>query len=473
MQALGSSADIVIGGGAAGSGKTFCVLMESIRHINNPDFGAVFFRRTTPQIRNQGGLWDASQAFYSLLSGATPKESSLEWKFSSGAKVSFRHLEYDKNIYDWMGSEIPLIIFDELTHFTESMFFYMLSRNRSTCGVRPYIRATCNPDPDSWVSLFIEWWIGEDGYPIPERQGKKRYFMRDAGLYIWGDTKEEVIAKGWHVIEPLVKSSGIDPKSFIKSLEFVAGSIYDNKALLEKDPNYLGNLNAQSAEVKAALLDGNWKVKLSEADVYHYDAFKDIFNNSFVPHGETFITCDVALKGSDKLVVMAWSGRRLVGCSIIKKSNGRQVVEAIKMLQKEHNVGNSRVVYDADGVGGFVDGYIDGAKEFHNGAKPHNGENYPNQKTQCFYRSGDQVTASAYYVEPQVAAQMYDDKQTIRQRLLAERKAIKRDKVDSDGKLRIIDKAKMKVYLGGESPDMLDCFMMREYFGFSVEFFVG
>ena len=48
-----------------------------------------------------------------------------------------------------------LICFDELTHFTAHQFFYMVSRNRSTCGVRPYIRATCNPDADSWVADFL------------------------------------------------------------------------------------------------------------------------------------------------------------------------------------------------------------------------------------------------------------------------------------------------------------------------------
>ena len=55
----------------------------------------------------------------------------------------------------------------------------MLSRNRSTCGVTPYVRATCNPDADSWVAKFIEWWIDQDtGYPIPERSGKLRWFIR-------------------------------------------------------------------------------------------------------------------------------------------------------------------------------------------------------------------------------------------------------------------------------------------------------
>ena len=77
-------------------------------------------------------------------------------------------------IYDGQGAQVPG--FDELTHSTKSQFFYMMSRNRSMCGVRPYIRATCNPDADSWVAEFISWWIDQEtGLPIPERAGKVRY----------------------------------------------------------------------------------------------------------------------------------------------------------------------------------------------------------------------------------------------------------------------------------------------------------
>ena len=46
-QFLASPADIAIYGGAAGSGKTWGVLMEPLRHVTNtPDFYAVFFRRS-------------------------------------------------------------------------------------------------------------------------------------------------------------------------------------------------------------------------------------------------------------------------------------------------------------------------------------------------------------------------------------------------------------------------------------------
>ena len=122
MKALSSSADIVIGGGAAGAGKTFSLLLEPLRHINVKNFGAVCFRRTSPMIRAEGGLWDASKKIYNYIQGAKSREAPLEWIFPAGSKLKFSHLEYEGNKYDWQGSEITLIMFDELTHFSKSMF---------------------------------------------------------------------------------------------------------------------------------------------------------------------------------------------------------------------------------------------------------------------------------------------------------------------------------------------------------------
>jgi hypothetical protein len=55
---LSSPADIAIYGGAAGGGKSWALLFEPIRHMRNPNFGAVFFRRTYQQIVTEVGLWD-------------------------------------------------------------------------------------------------------------------------------------------------------------------------------------------------------------------------------------------------------------------------------------------------------------------------------------------------------------------------------------------------------------------------------
>src|ERR1700680_4670734 len=115
---LQTAADICIYGGAAGGGKTVGLILEPLRHVGRvPGFTAAFFRRTTPQITNPGGLWDESQNFYPRL-GGTPHLRAQEWRWPRGGKIKFSHLQLASTVYDWQGAQITLIYFDEWTHFT-------------------------------------------------------------------------------------------------------------------------------------------------------------------------------------------------------------------------------------------------------------------------------------------------------------------------------------------------------------------
>src|ERR1700745_3329121 len=81
---LRTPADICIYGGAAGGGKTVGMILEPLRHATRvANFTAVFFRRSTPQISNPGGLWDESQKFYPLV-GGTPHLGLREWRWRGG-----------------------------------------------------------------------------------------------------------------------------------------------------------------------------------------------------------------------------------------------------------------------------------------------------------------------------------------------------------------------------------------------------
>ena len=247
---VASQADIVIYGGAAGGGKSYGLLIDPLRHVYNKLFGGVVFRRTSVQIRNQGGLWDESMAIYPYFQ-AKPRESFLEWRFPSGMAMGFANLEHEKDVLNYQGSQMPWIGFDELTHFSEFQFFYMLSRNRSTSGVKSRIRATCNPDPDSWVKDFIRWWLDDEGeYARPERSGVIRWFIRLDEKVIWANTPQEIFA---------VYGDGpeIQPKSFT----FIPSKLEDNQILMRSDPQYLGNLLAMSRVDRLRLKEGNWKVR--------------------------------------------------------------------------------------------------------------------------------------------------------------------------------------------------------------------
>jgi hypothetical protein len=192
---LSSEADIAVFGGAAGSGKSYALLLEGMRYPQmTPGFDTVIFRRTLVDLRRPGGLWSETEKLYYHARGF-PIMHRLEWRWSAGGSVKLAHLEHENTIFDWHGSQIGLICFDELTTFTQQQFFYLISRNRSPAGVRPYIRCTCNADAGSWVAGLIEWWIDQQtGYPIQERSGIVRYFVRGSDdRLVWYDTKREAM----------------------------------------------------------------------------------------------------------------------------------------------------------------------------------------------------------------------------------------------------------------------------------------
>src|SRR5947208_16412607 len=97
---LRTPADICIYGGAAGGGKTVGLILEPLRYVSRvPGFTAVFFRRTTPQITNPGGLWDETQHFYPRL-GGIPHLRAHEWLWHGGRKIKLSHIQRATSVDD-------------------------------------------------------------------------------------------------------------------------------------------------------------------------------------------------------------------------------------------------------------------------------------------------------------------------------------------------------------------------------------
>lgn len=244
-------------GGSAGSGKSYGVLLEAARHACLQPvrgFQAVAFRQSFPQITQEGGLWSTSLQLYPML-GGIPRFSDLKWLWPQyDTSIRFSYLNHVDDVLKWQGSQITLIIFDELTHFSQQQFFYMLSRNRSTCGVQPYVRATTNPDADSWVKDFLYLWVDETcPHEDKAKSGEIRWFIREGGNIEWLPRGER------------------HPDA--KSVTFIAASIYDNPTLLQADPNYLKNLKALDDVERRRLLHGDWSVRPSGI-VYQREWFR-------------------------------------------------------------------------------------------------------------------------------------------------------------------------------------------------------
>lgn len=486
VDALSTSADIAFLGGAAGVGKTFTLLMESVRYVGVQNYGGVIFRRTSPQIKSEGGLLDTSKILYYHL-GGNLREVTTEWNFPNQVKIKFNHLQYDSNVLDWQGSQIPFIGFDELTHFSQYQFLYMLSRNRSTCGIRPYVRATMNPDPDSWVYQWVEWYIDpESGYPIPERSGVLRYFLRLSDNMIWGNSKQEVldIATKDGAFQEVIKESqiaGISAEDLVKSFTFIPGSIYANKELLKKNPDYLGNLLSLTEQEQMQLLRGNWKISMDGLSLFDWKATNQIFDNYSTPSVFSCITCDAAGFGRDFCVIMVWRGWEMVKMHVLTKTEPRDIVGAIEVERQRYLIPKDKVLVDQDGIGGGTV-KLGGYRGFSGGHQPlfdrdaRSRENYANLKTQCYCRfAEEQVNVNdirmtitdqncqvdgRYTSKIKIGSKVWD----IRDLVKADLRAVKRKPRDNDGKICINNKDEQKIILSGRSPDFGDTAMMRKWF---------
>ena len=276
-------ADVAIIGGAVFGGKSWALTAEPLRHIGVAGFSAVTFRRDKTEIRQPGALWDESVNMYSHFA-SQPREHELEWRFpvkiGAPARVKFDGLQYDKDARSWKGAQITLVQFDQLEEFTEYQFWYLQSRNRSGCGVRPYTRASCNPQAETWLARFIQWWWDPlTGYSIPERSGVIRWFVRINDVVHWSRTTcpPRVSDAAYQMIEtrakaemaarfPATKPGAPAPGSFVRSFTYILATLDDNVIGNKADPEYESRVRSMSYLEQERLLGiegrgGNWKIK--------------------------------------------------------------------------------------------------------------------------------------------------------------------------------------------------------------------
>ena len=232
--------------------------------------------------------------------------------------------------------------------------------------------------------------------------------------------------------------------------KFVKAKLSDNPHISEFYEEQLKKLDPVSRE---RLLHGNWEYDSGEDRLFDYEAILNVFSNSFVSsEGEKYLSCDVALLGSDKLVICIWDGMIVKEIITKDKTSADNVENLIRNTAKLHEIPQKNIIIDSDGVGQYLSHYMKGVQPFVNNAKPLNKENYQNLKTQCFYKLAEQINMGNIWIKC--------NDTTMRNKIIEELEVIRRKNMDNDMKLAILSKKEMKATLG-HSPDYADALMMR------------
>ncbi len=262
-----SPAKQVLFGGGAGGGKTYGLIAIPLIFKDEPNYTAAFFRREKEQFRGPGKLWSDIDDLYSAVKDGSGSEQKLAWQFSSGAALKCHHLQHERDKANHQGGQYTSILYDELTHMTESQFTYLFSRNRNPrCPVPPHVRSTCNPDADSWVRKYVDPFIGEDGY-ANDMCGKLCWIAFKNEQWVHGWTREEMAEK----LSCQPEEVHINASTFT----FIPSTVNDNQKLLEAQPDYKALLQGMLDPVEAArLLDGNWNVRYDSGSLFRKENFK-------------------------------------------------------------------------------------------------------------------------------------------------------------------------------------------------------
>ena len=200
-------------GGAAGGGKSYAQLIDAFLYaMKYAGSKQLILRRTLPElekslIRVSLGLYDREIYKYN-----SAKHTGL---FANGSIIDFGYCDRENDVYKYQSAEYDIIRFDELTHFTEDMYIYLMSRVRGTNNFPKQIKSSTNPGGvgHSWVKArFID--VCSDG--------------------VYAD------------------SNG--------TREFIPAKVSDNSFLMKNDKGYVNRLKRLSSKDKRALLYGDWDI---------------------------------------------------------------------------------------------------------------------------------------------------------------------------------------------------------------------
>ena len=468
---LSADVDILIGGGSRGGTKTYSLLLENDKDIYNGNFKSMILRKEVDDLAN---IIDESRKIFQDFGEYNKSKSDMTWNLHSGGSIKFNY--YSDNYEDFkirfQGKQFSYIGIDEITHIEYNKFKYLLTCNRNAYRIRNRFWGTCNPDPDSWVAKFIDWWIGEDGFPIPERNGVVRYcFMDgdDVSTIYWGNTRQEVYEQCKEIIDrhwkPSYNQYGTPQELFIKSVTFIEAKLADNKKLMKADPTYLSNLVNQDEEQRARDLDGNWKYRNVGDDLIKLANLEDFFKNSFqFGDNQRRCACDVAFDGGDNLVMWLFIGDHIEDVYVCSATS-RTVLNNVKNKLEEWRVLEENFTYDLSGLGQTFKGFFTHAVPFNNREsveERYKGQ-FDNIKSQCAYMFYHALNDGELSINPNLLDLKFSgdgySNMALRDILRKERKAIKKNIDISDNGFCIIKKRMMKQIVG-HSPDFIEALLM-------------
>jgi phage terminase large subunit len=403
--------NIITYGGSAGGGKSYlgCLWISSLC-LQYPGIRTLIGRTVLQQLKvtTLNTLFEVLQLM-GLKSGEhySFNGQSNIITFSNKSEIILKDLAYqpsDPNYDSLGGIEVSAVFIDEAAQVSHLCFSILKSRIRyklNQYNLIPKVLLTCNPG-QNWI--------------------KKDFYL------------------------PFIQETLELNKAFVPALPM------DNPHL---PASYIEMLKGLPNAQRRRLLEGDWNYNEEDDSLFNFDHISNsVFKFKPEPTDKKYMSVDVARFGTDRSVVMIWSGLVVLEVFVFNKLSTTELSSEIRELIEKYGIHPTNIIVDSDGVGGGVADQIRGTN-FVNNSSPLHGQNYSNLKSQCY------VKLSELFKEGKISINIMNP--SVIDDLTQELLAVKLKDIDKDNKVAVQSKDEMKKLLG-KSPDLSDALMMRVYY---------
>ena len=370
--------NLVFLAGAASMGKTFCMLLNTLRGIDKSGYTARFISVRLQDSKKGSSIFRDGVEILGNFAGCQYNSSdypTFTWpQWNSNLQMIHSNFNVE-NPAEWEDfkdyakkNQASYIAIDEATEIrTFKMFSYWFSRNRDSSGMKPQMVLSFNPEYEHWTTkmLMDAGYLGSDYYIKPEMNGATRYFyMAGDGPeeIIWGDTPEEVAEAAHIEISAKEREAGVTIYQIVKSFTFFTGEAGDNKKLIAATGGEnIGNLHAVGATQRSILHGAYFGPHDNEETTVSRQMIQNMFSAPVDDDDTMYGTLDVSMgnKDSDNCPFFVWRGHTVIAIVFIR-TDPKTLVEEINRVLSLYNIPVENFAFDATGVGYYLTAFTKG-----------------------------------------------------------------------------------------------------------------